>query len=93
MEVKASRATEVTAKGATNGNRNGKGTMEENTNGATASDSQDEQAVTCFESFDDMQLAEVSQGQSPGVHRVPVDPGVCRACCEGSTRTASSGRL
>lgn len=58
MEVKASRATEVTAKGATNGNRNGKGTMEENTNGATASDSQDEQAVTCFESFDDMQLAE-----------------------------------
>jgi len=58
MEVKASRATEVTAKGATNGNRNGKGATEENTNGATASDSQDEQAVTCFESFDDMQLAE-----------------------------------
>ncbi len=62
MEVKASRATEVTAKGATNGNRNGKGATEENTNGATASDSQDEQAVTCFESFDDMHLAEVSQG-------------------------------
>ena len=69
MEVKASRATEVTAKGATNGNRNGKGATEENTNGATASDSQDEQAVTCFESFDDMQLAEVSQG--PVSRRAP----------------------